>query len=229
MKEFLGLGTKEWIGIGGFGTGLVITIAGVASDGYFEGTNNPYPSNLLETVNPTPIPSNQLIIDGEKRYYIYDYMFRGTQFRRELKFLKEINSPNYQVLQDAYDEQKRGHNGKEYLDGNAELFDPHKEDFFYVDDPSRIKPGVILRQGLTVDINPETDRLAVFDGDVVKIVGEAEDAVGYDHEQNLEITNKVYKVAIIFQNSQIGPDFGETGYMPMDFLGNKYDPNPPSR
>lgn len=33
MKEFLGLGTKEWIGIGGFGTGLVIKIDGVAYDG----------------------------------------------------------------------------------------------------------------------------------------------------------------------------------------------------
>lgn len=227
MKEFLGLGKKEWVGIGGIGAGFAITVAGLASDGFFEGTNNQYPSNLNEAVAPSPTPSYPLIIDGEKIYYIYAYMFRGTQYRRELMKLKEVNSPKYQPLKDAYERQKKQF-GKEYLDGNGEKFDPQVEDFFYVNDPSRIRPGVVLRQGLTVDINPETDQVAVFDGDVVKIIGEAEDAIGYDHEANQEISKRVYKVSVVFQNSQIGPDFGETGYMPMDFLGNKYDTNPPA-
>lgn len=151
-------------------------------------------------------------------------MFSGSSYRRELKILKENNDPNYNALKKAYDNLKK-ENGKEYLDGNGEVFDPKTGDFFQIDDPSKLKPGVVLRQQPTVEYNPQTDNTAVFDGAVIEITGDPIDVLGYDLLKSEEISKRMFPVKVLIDSPYFDtPDeahLDQTGYISQEYLGNK--------
>jgi len=195
------------------------------SNDYWQGSNNS--DHELRIPTSTSENNSGISTSTELGWGYEEYKYKGTQFRHRIKVLMEENPEEGKKLQEKYNFLFKVTERREYLDG-GEDFSPQLGDFFYIDDPSKKKPGVILREGLTADINIETDSIAVFDGDIIKIIGEAEDAIGYDHEANQEISKKVYRVSVVFQNSQLGPDFGETGYIPMDYLGSKHDLKPPA-
>lgn len=185
--------------------------------------------SLVGGVTPTvieakSIPVSDPEIDGVK-WGVYKYLYKGAEFRRELKVLKENKDPDYERLREAYERLRKINNGHEYLGNEATEFNPQPGDQFLIDDPSQKKPGVILRQNPTIEINPFTDHTALYNGSAVTIIGEGVDVEGVDPETRIDVAKKFFPVSVLFDS----PGFdnvdeariGDYGFVSMEHLGNK--------
>lgn len=218
---------KEVVGIGALVTAIIVTVAGDASENgghYLDPFSDSINNRQTESLASPHVSEFYPEINGEKRNIIYEYMFRGTTLRRELKILKENEDPNYKLLNDLYSKQKK-EKRVEYLDGNADVFDPQIGDSFTIDDPSKLKPGVVLRVEPNIDINRETDTKAVYNGAIVEIAGLGVTVLGFDLSENVEIEKTLYPVKVVtpsidFYNGDSAMP-GEIGYVPKEYLGNK--------